>query len=339
MPAELFKSLDLDGDGYLSRSELTAAANRYGWSWREAPILAVLDLLSISGPIPERAFIAYIQQIRNDPMGPYGDVLRNSPLFPQPVPPKHNPVPTRKKKAAEDLKSKDSSGKAVVPPFHDITGPLAMKAGIDIANRYRSLLESLEAPGISRKNSALLIIDPQRSFTEGAWMQSIGRGAEKDVVPILLAFRNCAALLSRYYGQMEIMLTRCPFPAGSYGWDDRLTDILTGNQLYFIKPGNSVLFPPSNGFREWVARCIESGKNILVIGGCTLNSCVRVSSIDTQKEFCGTGMQVVVDLSLCGARMGNYLSTPKFAGLTAVEAAVKQMMQEGIQIVRHVNWV
>jgi len=146
MPAELFKSLDLDGDGYLSRSELTAAANRYGWSWREAPILAVLDLLSISGPIPERAFIAYIQQIRNDPMGPYGDVLRNSPLFPQPVPPKHNPVPTRKKKAAEDLKSKDSSGKAVVPPFHDITGPLAMKAGIDIANRYRSLLESLEAP-------------------------------------------------------------------------------------------------------------------------------------------------------------------------------------------------
>jgi len=37
-------------------------------------------------------------------------------------------------------------------------------------------------------------------------------------------------------------------------WDDRLSAIIDRQQLYFIKPGNSVLFPPINGFREWTSR-------------------------------------------------------------------------------------
>jgi hypothetical protein len=41
------------------------------------------------------------------------------------------------------------------------------------------------------------------------------------------------------------MFTRCPFPPGSYDWDDRLAEIIDNKQLYFIKPGKSVLIPPS----------------------------------------------------------------------------------------------
>jgi hypothetical protein len=52
----LFEKLDLDKDGFLSRYDLNQAATLFGWSWQEAPLLAVLDLLSISKPIskPDR---------------------------------------------------------------------------------------------------------------------------------------------------------------------------------------------------------------------------------------------------------------------------------------------
>ena len=58
-----FKMLDLDEDGFLSRSDLNKAAKRLGWSWHEAPLLAVLDLLSISKPIPKSEFIALIHKV------------------------------------------------------------------------------------------------------------------------------------------------------------------------------------------------------------------------------------------------------------------------------------
>ena len=169
-------------------------------------------------------------------------------------------------------------------------------------------------------------------------MHSIGYGGEREVTPIRSAFDNCSAFLTRYYGQMEIMFTRCPFPVDSYGWAIQLSEILDQNQLYFIKPGNSVLFPHTNGFRQWVSRCIDYGKKILVMGGCTLNSCVRVSSIETARKFQNENLQVVVDLSLSGARTKNYISVPDFNGLSAVESAVAQMLNEGIQVVRQIKW-
>ncbi len=80
-----FKTLDLDKDGFLSRSDLNNSAKRFGWSWHEAPLLAVFDLLSISKPIPKNEFIALIHQIHNDPLGPYGNILLKSPHFLQPA--------------------------------------------------------------------------------------------------------------------------------------------------------------------------------------------------------------------------------------------------------------
>lgn len=49
-------------------------------------------------------------------------------------------------------------------------------------------------------------------------------------------------------------------------------------------------------------------------------------------------LQVVVDLSMSGARINNYISSPVFNGLSAVESAVAQMLDEGIQIVRQIKW-
>jgi len=129
-----------------------------------------------------------------------------------------------------------------------------------------------------------------------------------------------------------------PFPPDSYDWDDALAGMIEATQLYFIKPGNSILFPSTNGFREWVKRCINKGKRMLVMGGCTLNSCVRVSSIEAQHHFEGQRLQVVVDLSLSGARASNFLGSSLYGGLSAVESAVREMLSEGVRVVRYVEW-
>ena len=159
------------------------------------------------------------------------------------------------------------------------------------------------------------------------WIALLRKSLEK-----LLVFLN------RHYGQMEIMFSRCPFPADSYGWDVQLAGILADDQLYFIKPGNSILFPPTNGFRQWVDYCLAGGRQILVMTGCTLNSCVRVSSIETQKAFQHKDLQVVVDLGMCGARAGNYLPSSTFNGLSPVESAVRQMLENGVHPVKQVVW-
>lgn len=337
-PDLLFKTLDLDKDGFLSRSDLNNAAQQFGWSWHEAPLLAVFDLLSISKPIPKSEFVDLIHQVNTDPLGPYGSILLKSPHFLQPSSLRGKRTPentTDGENNRNEIQKKERPGQ---PNFDIIAGFLKNSAGTEAVHKYQSLLETLEIACIPAEETALLMIDPQQSFTEGAWMHSIGYGGEMDVIPIRSAFGNCSAFLARYYGQMEIMFTRCPFPADSYGWDGRLSDILDRDQLYFIKPGNSVLFPNTNGFRQWVSRCMDHGKNTLIMGGCTLNSCVRVSSIETSRKFRNKNLQVVVDLSLSGARAKNYISSPAFYGLSAVEAAVVQMLDEGVQVVREIEW-
>jgi nicotinamidase-related amidase len=220
----------------------------------------------------------------------------------------------------------------------DLVSMLERTCGTGIATGYQGLLKALDKCRNLNNDAALLIIDPQRSFTQGVWMQSMGAEAEVDVEPIAAAFTNCSRLLHEIYGRWEIMFTRCPFPPDSYVWDDRLAEIIDDKQLYFIKPGNSVLIPPFNGFKEWVERCIEYGKNTLVIGGCTLNSCVRVSSIETLRFFKSKNLRIVVDLSICGARTRNFLPSPLYNGLSAVESAVHKMAAAGVQVVRRVEW-
>lgn len=336
--AVLFKTLDLDKDGFLSRADLNNSAKRLGWSWHEAPLLAVFDLLSIAKPIPQSEFITLVQQIQNDPLGPYGNVLLESQHFLKPASLRDNRISNDMTTAANNRVEIKEKGRHVQPDFESFTGLLKNVAGTEAALQYQSLLKTFKIQSIQAENAAVLIIDPQRSFTKGAWMHSIGYGGKLDVMPIRAAFRNCASFLARYYGRMKIMFTRCPFPADSYGWDRQLANILDRDQLYFIKPGNSVLFPSTNGFTQWVGHCLEHGNKTLVVCGCTLNSCVRVSAIETSRKFRDRGLKVVVDLSMAGARTNNYISAPGFNGLSAVESAVAQMLEEGIKVVRQVEW-
>jgi nicotinamidase-related amidase len=334
----LFEILDVTHDGAISRSDLHLAAKRMGWHWDEAPIFALLDLLTIPGPMRKHQFAATMQQVRDDPMGPYGRVLMNSAHFSSARSP-HLGRSSSPGRTAGRIPSKRHSGRIQDECVReDLVSMLERTAGRSIAGSHQRLLQTLDESRILINDAALLVIDPQKSFTQGVWMQSMGAEAAVDIEPIAAAFKNCAGLLNKIYGRREILFTRCPFPPGSYDWDDCLAEIIDNKQLYFIKPGNSVLIPPCNGFREWVERCIESGKNTLVIGGCTLNSCVRVSSIETLRYFKSKHLRIVVDLSICGARTRNFRPSLSYNGLSAVESAVHQMTAAGVQVVRRVEW-
>ena len=186
--------------------------------------------------------------------------------------------------------------------------------------------------------AAFLAIDPQRSFTKGVWMKSIGPEGELEVKPIRLAFDTCARWIRENSGRVETMFTRCPFPPDSYDWDDAFTGVIDEKQLYFIKPGNSVLYPNTNGFREWVRKFMVHGKNTLVMAGCTLNSCLRKSSIDTQRYFKDLDLQVVVNLSMSGARSTNFMPSFLYDGLSAVASAVREMMSFGVRVAESIAW-
>ena len=334
----LFDQLDLNSDGHVSRTELHAAAKQLGWHWYEAPILALLDLLTLCEPISRNQFTAAMKLIQEDSMGPYGEVLLKSPHFSNIPPPKFAQRLPRRPALAGDASNCRPQQPHAGGFRNDLLTVLENNAGIDTAKAYQRLRDSFETHQLSTGDAALLIIDPQRSFTKGVWMQSIGDDAANDVAPIEIAFNNCAAILNCFYGRMEVMFTRCPFPPGSYDWDERLTNIIDSRQLYFIKPGNSALFPRFNGFREWAARCIDQGIKTLVIGGCTLNSCVRVSAIEILQRFKSKNLRVIVDLSICGARLRNYLPSPFYDDVSAVASAVSQIAAAGVQVVRRVDW-
>ncbi|MBN1930210.1 MAG: hypothetical protein JW786_01195 [Desulfobacterales bacterium] len=337
----LFDALDLNNDGELSRSELHDAAQSLGWYWQEAPVLAVFDLLTIDNPISKKTFTDYMTRILEDPLGPYGKVLLNSRYFSSAAAGEKNDLGSNHNRWKTHAIGKSRQALKLKPKtYHDRVSLLEHIAGAEVARKYRNLLKNLNnpQPQISVDDAALLIIDPQHSFTNGTWMRSIGLQAEFEVKPIRSAFENCALFLHENYHRIETMFTRCPFPPGSYDWDESINGLIDDTQFYFIKPGNSVLFPPTNGFRNWVEYLIKQGKKILVMGGCTLNSCIRVSSIETQKYFKGHQLQVIVDLNLSGARTSNFISTSMFDGLSAVEAAVREMIDAGVCVVQSIKW-
>lgn len=323
---ELFDALDADRDGILSRTDLRSAAIRLGWSWREGPILAVLDLLTLPSSITRDELTGTLNDIFNDPDRPFGDVLLKV---------------TRRAHAVVSYRAGVVHGPEPVDGQH-IGGSLRQclrdTVGEDAAGVYGELQLGLEARTVSVAQTALLVIDPQHSFIEGAWMRSIGDGAGADVEPLRLAFEACADLLHRLRHGTEVMLTRCPFPADSYGWAASIAAVLDETRPYFVKPGNSVLWPPTNGFAEALDVLVQRGIRTLVIGGCTLNSCVRVSAVEVQRRFGAQGLQVVVDLHICGARARNYAPSSLFGRQSPVAAAVREMQENGVVIVQEVEW-
>jgi nicotinamidase-related amidase len=275
-------------------------------------------------------------RILRDPLGPFGEVLESSASSSPSLLSSASRASPPRADAGDGADRPGSSGDA----FGAVVSLLEGVIGSELASDYETLVRDacearLELPAA---DSALLIIDPQRSFTCGAWMQSIGAGAETEVAPIRLAFDHCARLLAALDRGVETMFTRCPFPPDSYAWDERLGDVLDDSQLYFIKPGNSVLWPPTNGFSKWADHLVRRGRKTLVMGGCTLNSCLRVSALETQRSFADRGLRVAADLSLAGARTSNYVPSELFGGMSAVESAVREMLAGGVRVVPQVTW-
>jgi hypothetical protein len=320
---DLFNALDLDADGKLSGGDLRAATKLLGWHWPEAPLYAVLHALTLRQPLPRDAFLQRLREMVEDEHGPFGRVLFATPL--------HAALAKRMPMGLQG-----GSAGAEHTARHDSTLPDTLRdlAGQETADVYKVILRRLEETDCriaGWSEAALLVIDPQRSFTRGAWMHSIGQGAVQEVEPIRLAFERCASLL-REPPAAETMFTRCPFPPESYDWDDRLSGIIDAAQLYFVKPGNSVMWPPTNGFSQWIDQLLDRGRRTLVMAGCTLNSCVRVSAVEVQRQYGNRGLQVVVDLSLCGARLGNYVRSAEYGGRSSVEAAVEEMLSAGVRV-------
>jgi hypothetical protein len=338
---ELFNSLDLNKNGELSRSELHGSARRLGWHWKQAPLLAVLDLLAVPRPISRNNFISYMTQISEDPQGPFGKVLLNAPYFSSLTGSKMTDIPEPKNDVVGNKIIKKQRPELDDPPNTEMISLLKHITHLEVANTYRNFLknEGVKKLKIHTDRAAVLVIDPQRSFTQGVWMRSIGAEGERQVKLIQLAFDTCARWLHKNSGRIETMFTRCPFPPGSYDWDDAFTGVIDEKQLYFIKPGNSVLYPSTNGFREWVLRCMDHGKNILVMAGCTLNSCIRKSSIETQRYFQDRKLQVVVDLSMSGARTANFMPSFLYGGSSAVESAVREMMAAKVWVAESIQWI
>lgn len=323
----LFDILDIERDGKITRKELHDAARHLGWHWHEAALFAVFDLLTLFGPLSRQMFNDYMDQISKDPLGPYGRVLLNA---------KYDSMTHR----AGPVSAQESI-RANIPrtAFENrLVRILEQAEGPDSADAYKKLVNTLKFYDINSKDTALLIIDPQRSFTKGAWMKSIGSKARQDVQAIESAFKHCAEILRYCQHQVETMFSRCPFPPDSYPWEDHFKGIIDDDQPYFVKPGNNILFPRTNGFRQWVEQVLAKGKRVLVMGGCTLNSCVRVSAIETAGYFKSKNLRVVVDLSISGARLSNYRRSGIFGGLSSVEAAVREMLASGVKVVRGVDY-
>jgi len=321
--------------------ELHEAARRLEWHWREAPVFAVLDLFTAAKPMSRNKFIAFMDQIKEDPYGPFGKVLLDLHPFLSSIALKKNGIPKDKTTDVHKVNKKPYLATSIDKTCNDLSDWPKHTDSIDVANACRKIINNtnIKPIEICGDDAALLIIDPQRSFTRGAWMKSIGSKAELEVRPIRFAFEKCAQFLNENYNFVEMMFTRCPFPPDSYDWDDAFAGIIDARQLYFIKPGNSVLFPNTNGFREWVQGLMYDGKKILVMAGCTLNSCIRISSIDTHEYFKEGKLQVIVDLSLSGARAGSYTQSSLYGGVSAVESAVREMTDAGVKVAQYVRWI
>eukprot|EP00930_Biecheleria_cincta_P035975 TRINITY_DN24700_c0_g1_i1.p1 TRINITY_DN24700_c0_g1~~TRINITY_DN24700_c0_g1_i1.p1 ORF type:complete len:281 (-),score=43.31 TRINITY_DN24700_c0_g1_i1:61-903(-) len=196
--------------------------------------------------------------------------------------------------------------------------------------------------------AALLLIDTQKAFTVGNWAQYFG-GADQ-VADIERACAEIAQLLTS--GQVPehtpVLCTKC-YLSGSQDepYVDLLEPVLRGAECIH-KPTMDVTCNPA--FFPWLRRRVEQGVAVLVVGGCTTTSCVRVSSQQIVGQLAEHGLEgrvrVVVDLALCGARSDNFECTADkdpvlvqsygrefCAGKSAVDLAVIQMRRAGVEVI------
>ena len=190
--------------------------------------------------------------------------------------------------------------------------------------------------------TCLLLIDCQSAFITGCWAQGFGMD---QISPLQQAFSRCRDLLASGILQQKrvtLVTTKCPF----WSLQDRAFDpsVISyfDNVPCFIKPNNSVF--EAKGWDSFMSKFVDqAAQTRLVIGGCTLTSCVRVTACDNAKVFGPRGLEVVVDISLCGARTDNYRPEGPghwiiHEGESAVQCAIRTMRKSGVNVVDKYMW-
>eukprot|EP00747_Dinoflagellata_sp_TGD_P105837 gnl/TRDRNA2_/TRDRNA2_169671_c0_seq4.p1 gnl/TRDRNA2_/TRDRNA2_169671_c0~~gnl/TRDRNA2_/TRDRNA2_169671_c0_seq4.p1 ORF type:complete len:229 (-),score=39.55 gnl/TRDRNA2_/TRDRNA2_169671_c0_seq4:47-733(-) len=196
-------------------------------------------------------------------------------------------------------------------------------------------------------HTALLLIDCQKAFLTGYWAECFGTN---QVGPIEKAFSNTVALLKKpqLLSGCAVICTKCYTHGEEAEFDDRLKPMLREVPCVH-KPTTDVTLNPR--FHDWFRVHLAAGVKTLVVGGCTTTSCVRVSSQAIRKAYPDISLRVVVDLSLCGARVDNYLPNAdqdpdllriygpeKCHGASPVDLAVLQMRSSGVEVVDAYDW-
>jgi hypothetical protein len=160
----LFRELDLDGDGKLSRDDIHRAALHFGWQWPQASIFALLDLMTLRAPLDEDVFITNMVKVYSDPEGPYGEVLGMvTHALEMAGPPLANGSERAKPAESCDIRGDAGIDKIIAKLEHVLSK--------EAAEDFKSALKKMGTSPlrVSTSESSLLLIDPQSSFTSGSW--------------------------------------------------------------------------------------------------------------------------------------------------------------------------
>ncbi|CAK9084388.1 CCA tRNA nucleotidyltransferase [Durusdinium trenchii] len=204
-----------------------------------------------------------------------------------------------------------------------------------------------------KPRAALLLIDMQKAFTTGSWASYFG--GRKEVTDIERACEEAAILLKsgRLPSETPILCTKCYLDRAQDEPYLEILEPLLRKRPCIHKPTMDVTYNPA--FFQWLHEQVEKGISVLVIGGCTTTSCVRVSSTEIVGQLEEQGLtgklRVVVDLKLCGARTENFQPTAEAApvlvqiygrelcrGKSAVDLAVVQMKRAGVEVLEGWDW-
>ena len=155
------------------------------------------------------------------------------------------------------------------------------------------------------KRFALILIDPQNGFVnDGCWSRMFAPGQS---VPILESFNRIVSFLRSIPNpdSIPILISETGFSSCDRQIYERIEKELSQRRFNSItrsyKPHTNLCLCPTA--RQWLRKQLEAQLDV-VIGGCTITSCIRNSSIQIKNMF--PELNLFVDQNLCAARLDNY---------------------------------
>ncbi|CAF2526678.1 unnamed protein product [Rotaria sp. Silwood2] len=153
---------------------------------------------------------------------------------------------------------------------------------------------------------ALILIDPQNGFiNDGYWSRMFPMGQS---TPILESFHRIVLFLRSIPNPdlIPILISETGFSRRDRQIFEPIANEISQRGFTSItriyKPHTNLSICP--GVHQWLHEQLQSKLDI-IIGGCTITSCIRDSSIQMKKMF--PQLNLFVDQNLCAARKDNYV--------------------------------